>query len=123
MFVPVTPETALQDFIGDVDEKHQPIICLDNDGRPTAAFTVLDAIRYISERANELEGMIALGEHTVAHLLDAIDIPPRWAQMVETSPFGLAVKELQKPRIQILVGTDPATGKATGAILRAHRRY
>jgi hypothetical protein len=75
---------------------------------------VLDAIRYTSDRTKELDGMIALGEHKVAHLLDAIDIPPRWVQMAETSPFGLAVKELQKPRIQILVGNRPRNRQGDG---------
>jgi hypothetical protein len=36
---------------------------------------------------------------------------------------ALLVTPLQKPRIQILVGIDAVSGRATGAILRAHRRY
>ncbi|TPJ12254.1 Abi family protein [Mesorhizobium sp. B2-7-3] len=122
-FVPVTPETGLSELIDLVEEKPQPILCLDEDGRPTAAFTVLDAIRFISQRAKDLDGLIALHDHRVADLIAATNVTGRWVQMDEASPVALAVKELQKPRIQILVGIDGATGKATGAILRAHRRY
>jgi hypothetical protein len=34
--------------------------------------------------------------------------------MAETSPFGLAVKELQKLRIQILVGNRPRNRQGDG---------
>ncbi len=122
-FVAVDPATTLQTIVGAVDEKHQAIVCLDAAGAPTAAFTSHDVARFVSDRAKELAGMIDLAEHKVSDLLNAIDLSGRWIGMDEKSSMGLAVKELQKPRIQVLVGTDVATGKATGAILRAHRRY
>ncbi|RDJ00749.1 hypothetical protein B5K05_33295 [Rhizobium phaseoli] len=122
-FVPVKPETGLGELAELLDEKHQAIICLDDKGRPTAAFTVVDAIRFISERAKGLGGMIDLKDHTVSDLLKIANLVDRWTQMDDATPLALAVKELQKPRIQILVGIDVASGKATGAILRAHRRY
>jgi hypothetical protein len=58
-----------------------------------------------------------------AILRGTFDDTERWVAMDEKTSMGLAVKELQKPRIQILVGTASSTGKATGAIVRAHRRY
>lgn len=122
-FVGVGTDTTLQAVLGSVDEKNQAIVCLDAAGAPTAAFTALDVTRFISDQANKLEGMIDLNELKVSDLIQAINFTGRWARMDETTSMGLAVKELQKPRIQLLVGTDPTTGRATGAILRAHRRY
>jgi hypothetical protein len=104
-------------------EKHQAIICLDDKGRPTAAFTVVEAVRFISESAKGLGGMIDLEDHTVLDLLKTANLVDRGTQMDDATPLALAVKELQKPRIQILVGIEAASWKATGAILRAHRRY
>ncbi|RWM21121.1 hypothetical protein [Mesorhizobium sp.] len=121
--MPVKPQMVLNALIELVEEKRQAIVCLDDDGRPRAAFTVLDAIRFISQRAKDMDGLIALQDHTVADLIAATNLTGRWVQMDEASPIALAVKELQKPRIQILVGIEGASGKATGAILRAHRRY
>jgi len=122
-FVPVDMNTTLQTVIGAVDEKRQAIICLDAAGSPTAAFTAFDLARYVSDRANELEGMVDLSQHKVSDLVQAINLIGRWLEIDDKSSMGLAVKELQKPRVQILVGRDPATGRATGAIIRAHRRY
>lgn len=122
-FVSVDVGTTLQSLTGSVDDKHQPVICMDAAGLPTAAFTILDVARFISDQAKKLEGMVDLNELRVSDLIQAIDFTGRWARMDEKTSMGLAVKELQKPRIQILVGTDPTTGRATGAILRAHRRY
>jgi hypothetical protein len=122
-FVAVDMSTTLQSIIGTVDDKRQAIVCQDAAGSPTAAFTVLDVARYVSDRAKELDGMVDLSQHKVSDFLNAIDLAGRWTRMDEMSSMGLAVKELQKPRIQILVGTDVATGRATGAIVRAHRRY
>lgn len=67
--------------------------------------------------------MVDLEAHKVSDLTEAIDFAERRVGMNERSSKRLAVKELQKPRIQIPVGTDAATGKATGVILRAHRHY
>jgi hypothetical protein len=122
-FVPVKPETPLAELTELLDEKHQAIVCLDQDGRPTAALTVVDAIRFISQCAKGIGGMIDLGEHTVSDLIKAANLSDRWTQLADSTPLALAIKELQKPRIQIIVGVETATGKATGAILRAHRRY
>lgn len=122
-FIGVDVNTTLLNLLGFVDEKHQAIVCLDGAGLPTAAFTTLDVARFVSDRAKTLEGMVDLTEHKVSDLLQAIDLAGRWLRMDEKASMGLAVKELQKPRVQVLVGTDSATGRATGAIVRAHRRY
>lgn len=122
-FVAVDMNTTLQTVIGAVDEKRQAIICQDATGSPTAAFTAFDLARYVSDRANELEGMVDLSQHKVSDLVQAINLTGRWVDIDERSSMGLAVKELQKPRVQILVGRDAATGRVTGAIIRAHRRY
>lgn len=122
-FVSATPETVLTDLLEHVDEKHQAIICLDEAGRPSAAFTPVDAMRFITSRAKEVGGLIDLHDHKVSDLIADAGIAERWVQLSDASPIALAVKELQKPRIQVLVGVDATSGKATGAILRAHRRY
>lgn len=122
-FIPVKPETGLSELVELVDEKRQAIICLDDGGCPTAAFTVVEAIRFISEHAKDVGGLIDLQDHTVSDLIKAANLAARWIQIDDATPLALAVKELQKPRIQILVGIEAASGKATGAILRAHRRY
>ena len=67
--------------------------------------------------------MVDLEAHKVSDLTEAIDFAARRIGMNERSSMGLAVKELLKPRIQILVGTGAATGKAIGVILRAHQHY
>jgi hypothetical protein len=122
-FIGVDVNTTLLNLLGFVDEKHQAIVCLDGAGLPTAAFTTLDVARFVSDRAKTLEGMVDLTEHKVSDLLQSIDLAGRWLGMDEKASMGLAVKELQKPRVQVLVGTDSATGRATGVIVRAHRRY
>ncbi len=122
-FVPVKPETGLNELAELLDDKRQAIVCLDDEGRPTAALTVVDAIRFISECSKELGGMIDLKDHTISDLIKAANAADRWTQIDDATPLALAVKELQKPRIQILVGIEAVSGKATGALLRAHRRY
>ncbi|OQM73337.1 Abi family protein [Manganibacter manganicus] len=122
-FVSVKRETGLNELAELLDERHQAIICLDDGGRPTAALTVVDAIHFISECAKSVGGLVDLKDHTVADLIKAANLTDRWTQMDDATPLALAVKELQKPRIQILVGIEAASGKVTGAILRAHRRY
>lgn len=122
-FVAVKTDTCLSELVELIDERHQAIVCLDDNGRPTAAFTSIEAIRYISGSARAVGGMVDLMDHTVSDLISAADLAERWMQLDEVTPLALAVKELQKPRIQILVGIEAASGKATGAILRAHRRY
>jgi hypothetical protein len=103
----VDPDTTLQALAGSVDEKRQAIVCLDSAGRPSAAFTVFDVLRFISERAKALDGMVDLKDHKVSDLLGTFSHAERWVAMDEKTSMGLAVKEFQKPRIQILVGTVP----------------
>lgn len=122
-FVPVTSETGLGELAALLGEKQQAIVCLDDGGRPMAAFTAVDAIRFIAQSSQDAGGLVDLTEHSVAALIGAPGLAERWTQMDQDTPFALAVTELQKPRIQILVGIEGASGKATGVILRAHRRY
>ncbi|MAW86928.1 MAG: hypothetical protein CMJ42_10405 [Phyllobacteriaceae bacterium] len=122
-FVAVSVDTKLNELTDKIVEKHPAIICVDQDGRPTAAFTSVDVALFIGARAKELEGLVALADHTVNDLIESVPIGDRWVAMDELQPIGLAVKELQKPRVQVLVGIEGASGKAVGAIVRAHRRY
>ena len=122
-FLAVESDTTLQQLVASLDDKRHAIVCLDGAGRPTAAFTPLDVIRFVSDRAGQLDGLIELKDHKVSDLLDAMAVADRWIKMDEKAPIAWAVKELQKPRIQILVGIDHATERATGVILRSHRRY
>nr|WP_245295134.1 Abi family protein [Pseudaminobacter manganicus] len=122
-FVSTSIDTTLLELIEKADERHQAIVCLKANGSPIAAFTSIDVTRFIAARAKELDGMIALPDHKVSDLLADFDLTNRWAAMDDSTPLGIAVKELQKPRIQILVGVNGASGKVTGAIIRAHRRY
>lgn len=122
-FVRANPQTLLIDLAAAVDAKHQAIVCLDAGGLPVCAFTILDVLAFIRDRAAEMDGMVDLKDHKVADLLASGVLDDGWVAMEETTPFGLCVKQLQQPKIQILVSTDPGTGQASGAILRAHRRY
>jgi hypothetical protein len=67
--------------------------------------------------------LVALQDYRVGDLLRAASFVSQWVVLDEQVAFGLAVRELLKPRVQILVAIETVTGKATGAILRAHRRY
>jgi len=46
-----------------------------------------------------------------------------WSILPDTAAFGLAIEELKKQSVMILIGVDPDDQKPTGVILRAHRRY
>jgi hypothetical protein len=69
------------------------------------------------------DGLVALQDHCVGDLIHRKNFSSQWIALDHQAPFGLAVKELLKPRVQIVVGIEPATGKAVGALLKAHRRY
>jgi hypothetical protein len=68
-FLRVNTEMALKDLLEAVDERHPAIVCVGENGQPRAAFTILDAMRFVSARAKECDGLIALAEHKVSHLL------------------------------------------------------
>lgn len=121
-FLSVTPHTPLSDIFDNFDERHPAIVCVDAAGRPTAAFTLSDVTRYLSQQGKAADGLVALKEHSVANLIAHSNVNGRWSQMGSDEAFGLAIRELQRPLVQVLVGLD-SSGKATGAILRAHRRY
>ncbi|UVF22793.1 Abi family protein (plasmid) [Microvirga terrae] len=122
-FVEVKHDTTLMEIVGNVDAKRPAIVCTDDIGAPVAAFTVLDVTHYLSMKSKELDGLIALNEHRVSHMLDGLDLAGRWIRMDGEIALAIAIKELQKPRVQVLVGVDATTGKTMGTIVRAHRRY
>lgn len=122
-FVEVEHDTTLIEIVSNVNAKRPAIVCTNGNGAPVAAFTMLDVTRYVSMKSTERDGLIALNEPRVPHLLDCLDLTGRWIQMEGDVAFALAIKELQRPRAQVLVGVHAMTGKTTGAIVRAHRRY
>lgn len=122
-FSTVTVESPIIDVIAKTDPRHPVIICLDTTGCPQAAFTASDVLQFISDRAGDAEGLVALQDHCVGDLLQHKAFVSQWLAFDQQTAFGLAVEALQKPRVEIIVATESATGKATGAILRAHRRY
>jgi hypothetical protein len=119
----VDPDTTLQALAGSVDEKRQAIVCLDSAGRPSAAFTVFDVLRFISERAKALDGMVDLKDHKVSDLLGTFSHAERWVAMDEKTSMGSGRQGAPETSHPDPRRNGAATGKATGAIVRAHRRY
>lgn len=122
-FLSVSQATAIKDVVASAVHKHPVIICVDATGRPEAAFTVTDVMLFLSECAAKADGLVALPDHSIGDLINRKSFSAQWLPLDCKIAFGLAVKELQKPRIQIVVGVEGKTGKAIGALLRAHRRY
>lgn len=122
-FIAVTEDSPLLEVVVKSDPRHPVMICVDAAARPQAAFTVNDVLQFISGCAAQAEGLVALQDYRVGDLLRAASFVSQWVVLDEQVAFGLAVRELLKPRVQILVAIETVTGKATGAILRAHRRY
>jgi len=81
--VTVSADTTLRKLAETFDEKHKAIVCLDSEGLPTAAFTIFDVLRFISDSAKALDGMIDLKEHKVSDLLGTFDVTERWVAMDE----------------------------------------
>lgn len=122
-FVLVRRATTIQEVIAALDRNRQAAVCVDDDGRPCAAFSALDVTRFIAIDAARTDGLFAPGERTVADLLADVDAETRWAAIADDRPVGLGIDELRRPRIDVLVGVDAERGQPTGTILRAHRRY
>ena len=59
----------------------------------------------------------------MADLLAEIDAGKRWLAMPGDSALTDAIDELKGKQVDVVVGTDPATGVPIGTIQRAHRRY
>jgi hypothetical protein len=120
-FLSVTGQELVGDILKGVTATKPVIIKVDASGAPLAAFTTLDLARRLAQLADDQGGLADLNV-PLQDLIDDDAVAPTWIRLDDRTAFALAVKELQKPRIQILVGVD-ATGRATGAIQRAHRRY
>jgi hypothetical protein len=121
-FVTVKSDTTLLQLLERTD-RQTAIICTNDAGAPIAVFSMPEIAEYLAQSARKLGGMIDLTEQRVMTMIEGSEIEKTWVQMEETAALALAIRELQKPRIHTIVGVDVLTGKATGAILRAHRRY
>ncbi len=121
-WVRVTLTMTVQDTLAALTPAHPAIIAVDAAGRPIAAMTPTHLAAFIAAEAAGLGGMISLSELSIDEVLKAIPVTGQWTPLLETVPLATAIAELQKPRIQLIVGTN-AAGTVTGALVRAHRRY
>lgn len=122
-FVLVRRTTTIQEVVAALDRNRQAAVCVDDDGRPCAAFSALDVTRFIAIDAPRNAGLFAPGERTVNDLLAEVDVEARWASIADDQPIALGVHQLRRPRVDVLVGVRANGGEPTGTILRAHRRY
>lgn len=123
-FVAVAPETTLLDLFRRATESHPAIVVVDSQGCPTAAFTIAAASAYVAEVAAVDGGLIDLTGHTVADVEKYVGgFAGSWIALNSETAITLAIAEFQKPKIRVMVGTDPGSGKAVGALVRSHRRY
>ncbi len=121
-FVSISGTESIGEVLGQVSPKAPVILQLDAAGTPLAALTASDLAQALARRAAEQGGLVEL-ETPVDELLDLPGLADTWVSLNDQTPLASAIKALQKPRIQILVGTDTLSGRATGTIQRAHRRY
>jgi hypothetical protein len=69
-----------------------------------------------------LDGIIDLGDHTVADVMNDNGVQRCFTLLQEHVTLNSAIEELKKPSIRMLVGVD-RDGKPRGAIMRAHHRH
>lgn len=121
-FIAILGPEPVADVLGRVSHKMPVILQLDAAGAPLAALTASDLAQGLARRAAEQGGLVEL-QTPVDKLVDLPGLADTWTSLDDQTALALAIKTLQKPRIQILVGTDAGSGQATGTIQRAHRRY
>lgn len=122
-FMTVKSDTILTEILYNVDENHPAIICFDENGSVAAAFTIMEVTHYLAACSKELDGLVALNEHRVSDMLDNIDFAGRWSILDDNVPLAVAIEELKRPSVRVLVGRNANNGKPSGAVVRAHRRY
>jgi len=122
-FLAVAPATPLIDVLKQAGDKHAAIVVVDANGCPTGAFTIAAASDYMAVTALAGSGLIDLTEHTVADVEQHLGGFTGWLPMDCNIAVALAIEEILKPKMRVLVGIDPTSGKALGILVRAHRRY
>ncbi len=121
-FIRILGPEPVAEVLGQVSAKTPVILQLDAAGAPLAALTASDLAAGLARRAADAGGLVEL-DTPVDQLLNLPGLAATWTSLDDQTALALAIKALQKPRIQILVGIDTGTGRATGTIQRAHRRY
>lgn len=100
------------------------LVCIDDGGKPVAALTAQDLVRFVSAETSPADGIFAPGERSIRDLLAGDPgISKRWTALTSDAPLIDAVKALTVDGCQVLVGTNRSDGTAVGVIRRAHRRY
>jgi CBS domain-containing protein len=122
-FLVVVGGTSLLDVVEGLDRKTRTAVCVDEVGRPVAAFSALDITRFMALDARRNAGLFDAEGRTVAELLGEVDAGQRWVAMPGDAPLTTAIDRLKGQRVDVVVGTDPVTGTPVGTIQRAHRRY
>lgn len=108
---------------GCLNRKTLTAACVDRAGVAVAAFIALDVTRFIAIYARRNAGLFDAEERTVADIIGEIEARKRWLAMQRNSALSSAIDMLKRKQTDVVVGTDPATGKSIGTIQRAHRRY
>ena len=121
----VSGREKIADVLAQVAGTKCAIVRVDSAGVPTGACTVDQIVSAIAAEALkiELNGLVSLREIEINAVLGAVGPASHWEVLADCEPMALAVQILQKPKIKILIGVDASSRRATGAVVRAHRRY
>lgn len=123
-FIRVEGDEALDTVLVKLSALRPVVLRVDVDGRPTGACTAVDITTHLAEQGRgEMEGIVSLREITVSQVMDQPAVAAAWQPLDDQSPFAQAVTALTAARLRVLVGVSRDTGRATGFIQRAHRRY
>lgn len=122
-FVRVSGEEPLQDVLKQITALQPAILRVDDQGRPTGACTAVDVTALLVTLAEDMDGLVSIKETLINQVLEQPELAKAWTALDDQTPMATAVETLKEPQLRLLVGTDAATGRATGVITRAHRRY
>jgi hypothetical protein len=123
-FIRVTGDETLDVVLGELTALRPVVLRTDNDGLPTGACTAVDITAHLAERGGgDMDGIVSLKETSIDEVMARPEVAAAWQALDDQSPFAQAVTALTAPRLRVLVGVNSETQRATGVILRAHRRY
>lgn len=122
-FLHVAGTENLTQVMGQINGANRVVVRLDGTGVPTGACTTEEIATSIAAAAAKMDGLVSLDEIQIDTVLGAPGPAPHWTTLADDEPMARAVEILQQPRVKILVGIDARSGRATGVVVRAHRRY
>lgn len=118
----VTGSESLTQIMGQIAGDNLVVVRVDGAGVPTGACSSEEIAASIAAAAAEMDGLVSLHDLQIDDVLGPAGPAPHWATLADEQPMANAVDMLKGAQIRVLVGVDGA-GRATGAVMRAHRRY